>query len=165
MENAQLFKRLFDMSMDQIGLFINDDESITNALYKLDTAARTRLIIRAIQIEDLWQAIDEETNTFDLYLSMRLSPMTLSACFDLNHDLNTLEWQFVFPTYKEIADDVKPKNFGEYLALNKNVRIMDIENYDIDMACEFLDRAYDFTPHMIQQVARTAAAKQGGFRP
>ena len=40
-----------------------------------------------------------------------------------------------------------PINFGEYLALNNNVQIIDIENYDIARSCEFLDKAYDFTPH------------------
>ena len=39
------------------------------------------------------------------------------------------------------------KCFGEYLALNKSVQIVDIENYDIDMACEFLDKAFDFSHH------------------
>jgi len=41
-----------------------------------------------------------------------------------------------------------PINFGEYLALNNNVQIIDIENYDIARSCEFLDKAYDFAPHM-----------------
>ena len=110
-------------------------------------AARTRHIIHAVQLEDLWQALDEQTKTYDLYLSMRLAPMTLQSCYHLNHDMNNLEWRFVFPKYENIQQDLKPKCFGEYLALNNNVQIIDIENYDIARACEFLDKAYDFTPH------------------
>jgi len=164
MEQAQLFKRLFDMSMDEICSFIDHDETIEKALYKLDMAARTRHIIHAVQIEDIWQALDEQTKTYDLYLSMRLAPMTLQSCYHLNHDMNNLEWLFVFPTYKAIADDAKPKCFGEYLALNKSVQIIDIESYDIAHACEFLDKAYDFTPHMLKQTIRPANRwQQGGF--
>ena len=164
MEQAQLFKRLYDMSMDEINLFIDSDEPIEKALYKLDMAARTRHIIHAVQLEDLWQALDEHVKTYDLHLSMRLAPMTLQSCYHLNHDMNGLEWRFVFPTIKEIAQDVRPKTFGEYLALNKNVQIIDIEKYDIDIACTFLDKAYDFTPHKLQQpVPPVNRRQQGGF--
>ena len=70
----------------------------------------------------------------------------------------------MFPTYKAIAHDAKPSNFAQYLALNKNVQIIDIEKYDIDIACTFLDNAYDFTPHKLRQAARPANPRQqGGF--
>ena len=88
MERAHLFKYLFDMSLDEITSFISYDETIEASLYKLDMAARTRHIIDAVQIEDMWQALDDESQTFDIYISMRLSPMTLASCFHLNHDMN-----------------------------------------------------------------------------
>ena len=164
MEQAHLFKYLYHMSMDEINLFIDSDEPIEKALYKLDMAARTRHIIHAVQLEDLWQTLDEQTKTYDLYLSMRLAPMTLQSCYHLNHDMNNLEWRFVFPKYENIQQDLKPKCFGEYLALNNNVQIIDIENYDIARACEFLDKAYDFTPHKLQQaVPPVNRRQQGGF--
>ncbi len=147
MEPAHLFKYLFDMSLDEITSFISYDETIEASLYKLDMAARTRHIIDAVQIEDMWQELDDESQTYDIYLSMRLSPMTLASCFHLNHDMNGLEWRFVFPRYDDLPQNSRPKCFGEYLALNKSVQIVDIESYDIDMACEFLDKAYDFSHH------------------
>ena len=157
--SSDLFKRLFDMSLDEIASFIDYDETIEASLYKLDMAARTRHIINAVQIEDMWQSLDEESQTFDIYISMRLSPMTLASCFHLNHDMNGLEWRFVFPRYDDLPKNSRPKCFGEYLALNKSVQIMDIENYDIDIACEFLDKAYDFSHHKNKpHVAR----QQGG---
>ena len=65
---------------------------------------------------------------------------------------------------KEISHDVRPKTFGEYLVLNNDVQIIDIEKYDIDIACTFLDNAYDFTPHKLRQAARPANPRQqGGF--
>jgi hypothetical protein len=147
MEQAQLFKRLFDMSLDEIASFIDYDETIEASLYKLDMATRTRHIIEAVQLEDMWQSLDEESQTFDIYISMRLSPMTLASCYHLNHDMNGLEWRFVFPRYDDLPKNSRPKCFGEYLALNKSVQIMDIETYDIELACEFLDKAYDFSHH------------------
>ena len=164
MEQAYLFKYLYQMSMDEISLLIDDDETIENAMYKLDMAARTRHIIRAVQMEDLWQAFNKESQTYDLYLCMRLSPMTLASCFNLNHDMNCLEWRFVFPRYDDIDMNSKPSCFGEYVNLNKNVQIVDIENYDIARACEFLDKAYDFTPHKLKQVVPPVNRRQqGGF--
>jgi hypothetical protein len=147
MEPAHLFKYLFDMSLDEITSFIAYDETIEASLYKLDMAARTRHIIDAVQIEGMWQSLDDESQTYDIYISMRLSPMTLASCFHLNHDMNGLEWRFVFPRYDDLPQNSRPKCFGEYLALNKSVQIVNIESYDIDMACEFLDKAYDFSHH------------------
>ena len=159
MEQAHLFKYLFDMSLDEITSFIDYDETVEASLYKLDMAARTRHIINAIQIEDMWQSLDDESKTFDIYLSMRLSPMTLASCFHLNHDMNGLEWRFVFPRYDDLPKNSRPKCFGEYLALNKSVEILDIETYDIDIACEFLDKAYDFSHHKNKPVI---PRQQGG---
>jgi len=147
MDKAQLFKRLYDMSMDELGLLVDHDETIQKSLYKLDMAARTRHIIEAVQIEDMFQSLGEDGVTFDLFLSMRLSPMTLKSCLDLNQDMNSLHWQFVFPKYDDIADDTKPQCFGEYLTHVQTLQILEIDNIDIDQACEFLDKAYDFTPH------------------
>ncbi len=159
MEPAHLFKYLFDMSLDEIASFIAYDETIEASLYKLDMAARTRHIIDAVQIEDMWQSLDDESQTYDIYISMRLSPMTLASCFHLNHDMNGLEWRFVFPRYDDLPQNSRPQCFGEYLALNKNVQIVNIESYDIDMACEFLDKAYDFSHHKSKP---NSARQQGG---
>ena len=159
MEQAQLFKRLFDMSLDEIASFIDYDETIEASLYKLDMATRTRHIIEAVQLEDMWQSLDEESQTFDIYISMRLSPMTLTSCYHLNHDMNGLEWRFVFPRYDDLPKNSRPKCFGEYLALNKSLQIMDIETYDIELACEFLDKAYDFSHHKNKPII---PRKQGG---
>ena len=147
MDKAQLFKRLYDMSMDELGLLVDHDETIQKSLYKLDMAARTRHIIAAVQIEDMFQSLGEDGVTFELFLSMRLSPMTLKSCLDLNQDMNSLHWQFVFPKYEDIAADTKPKSFGEYLTHVQTLQILEIDSIDIDQACEFLDKAYDFTPH------------------
>ena len=147
MDKAQLFKRLYDMSMDELGLLVDHDETIPKSLYKLDMAARTRHIIEAVQIEDMFQSLGEDGVTFYLFLSMRLSPMTLKSCLDLNQDMNSLHWQFVFPKYDDIAVDIKPKCFGEYLTHVQTLQILEIDSIDIDQACEFLDKAYDFTPH------------------
>ena len=46
-----------------------------------------------------------------------------------------------------IADETKPKCFGEYLTHVQTLQILEIDSIDIDQACEFLDKAYDFTPH------------------
>ena len=77
MEQAQLFKRLLAITEDEFTSFLDFDDNITRALMKLDRAARTRHIIDAVQLEDMWQQLDEESQTFNLYIAMRLSPKTL----------------------------------------------------------------------------------------
>jgi hypothetical protein len=70
MDKVQLCKRLYDMSMDELGMLVDHDETIQKSLYKLDMAARTRHIIEAVQIEDMIQSLGEDGVTFDLFLSM-----------------------------------------------------------------------------------------------
>ena len=145
MEKAQLFKRLLAMTHDDLALFIKFHEPVDVAIMKLDLAARTRHIIQAVQFEDMWQSLPENSPTYKIYLAMRLAPMTLCAVLDNEQEMHCLEWRLVMPKYADIAEDQKPSCFGEYLQHIDQVEIVDIDEYDIWEACDFLDRAYDFS--------------------
>ncbi len=145
MEKAQLFKRLLAITYDDLALFINFDEQVSVGLMKLDLAARTRHIIQAVQFEDMWQALPENSTTYKIYLSMRLAPLTLCAVLDNEQEMHCLEWRLVMPNYADIAQDRKPSCFGDYLKAMERMEIVDIDDYDIGEACDFLDKAYDFS--------------------
>lgn len=145
MEQAQLFKRLHAMALDELKDFIKYEEDINQALFKLDLAARTRQILNSIQLEDMWQELDEETNLYRVFLSMRLSPDCLSSCIDFGEDMNGLEWRFVFPKINDLPEDQRPECYGQLLEALQRVDIVDINDYDIEVVCEYLDQAYDFT--------------------
>ena len=145
MEKAQLFKRLLAMTHDDLAVFIKFDEPVDVATMKLDLAARTRHIIQAVQFEDMWQSLPEGANTYKIYLSMRLAPMTLCSVLDNDQEMHCLEWRLVMPKYADIAEDSKPSCFGEYLVHMDRMEIVNIEEYDIEEACDFLDKAYDFS--------------------
>jgi hypothetical protein len=145
MEKAQLFKRLLAMTYDELAMFIKFDEPVDIATMKLDLAARTRHIIQAVQFEDMWQSLPENSPTYKIYLSMRLAPMTLCSVLDNEQEMHCLEWRLVMPNYADIAEDDKPSCFGEYLQHMDRVEIVDIDDYDIGEACDFLDKAYDFS--------------------
>jgi hypothetical protein len=145
MEKAQLFKRLLAMTHDDLAMFIKFDEPVDIALMKLDLAARTRHIIQAVQFEDMWQSLPENSPTYKIYLAMRLAPMTLCAVLDNEQEMHCLEWRLVIPKYDDIAEDQKPSCFGEYLQHMDRIEIVNIDEYAIGEACDFLDRAYDFS--------------------
>ncbi len=145
MEKAQLFKRLLAMTHDDLAMFIKFDEPVDVAIMKLDLAARTRHIIQAVQFEDMWQSLPENSPTYKVYLAMRLAPMTLCAVLDNDQEMHCLEWRLVIPKYDDIADDQKPNCFGEYLKLMDRMEIVNIDEYDIGEACDFLDKSYDFS--------------------
>ena len=160
MEQAQLFKRLLAITEDEIITFIRHDEEVGNALMKLDLAARTRHIINAIQFEDMWQEYSEESQTFNIHLAMRLSPNTLSSCLNFEEDMNCLEWRLVLPKYADIRDDLKPSCAGEYLAMTKQLDIVDVNEYDIDKTCSYLDQVYDFSEITLKQRMPFSRSKQ-----
>jgi hypothetical protein len=144
MEQDQLFKRLLSISLVDLAKFIKFDEHISAALLRLDLAARTRHIIQTIQFDDMWQALPENSNAYKIYLSMRLSPATLCSFLDSEEEMHCLEWRLVMPNYADISEDRKPSCFGEYLTMAR-LEIVDIDQYDIEEACRFLDKAYDFS--------------------
>jgi hypothetical protein len=160
MKQVQLFKRLLAITEDEISAFIKHDEEVGKALRKLDLAARTRHIIHAVQLEDMWQQLNKETQTFDIHLAMRLSPQTLCSCLDFEEEMNCLEWRLVLPKYSEIAADSKPICIGDYLAMMKHIDIVDVNEYDIEKTCTYLDHVYDFTLHkQNQQMPFTRSAQ------
>ena len=144
MEQDQLFKRLLSISLVDLAKFIKFDEHISAALLRLDLAARTRHIIQTIQFDDMWQALPENSNAYKIYLPMRLSPATLCSFLDSEEEMHCLEWRLVMPNYADISEDRKPSCFGEYLTMAR-LEIVDIDQYDIEEACRFLDKAYDFS--------------------
>ena len=151
MEQVQLFKRLLAISEDEISSFIGHDEEVGGAMLKLDLAARTRHIIHVVQLEDMWQQLNEESQTFDIHLAMRLSPMILCSHLNFDEDMNGLEWRLVLPKYADIADGLKPRCVGDYLPMMKQLDIVDVDEYDIALACAYLDQVYDFTPHQLKE--------------
>ena len=94
MDKAQLFKRLYAITMDDLDSFINGDEEIEPSLFKLDLAARSRHIIHHVQLEDMWQQLEDDSGLSNVYLKMKLSPMTLSSYWQLADAMNNLTWQF-----------------------------------------------------------------------
>jgi len=147
MEQVQLFKRLLAITEDEFTSFLDFDDNITRALMKLDRAARTRHIIDAVQLEDMWQQLDEESQTFNLYIAMRLSPKTLWGCLESDVELNCLEWRLVLPKYADIPVQSKPTCTADYLAMMKQLEIVDIEKYDVEKTCADLEQIYDFSAH------------------
>jgi hypothetical protein len=146
MEQAQLFKRLFDMTMFELKSFIKPSESIASSLYKLDMAGRIRHIIGTVQLEDVWQEKHSESGKFELHLDFKLSPDALASNIGLNSDMNTLEWHFVLPKLEDITKESVPVDFANYLDQMLRVDIMGIDQIDIEQACAFLECAFDFMP-------------------
>lgn len=134
------------MSKDGLLSNIKFEESIQSSFMKLDYWTRTRQIIGPIQIEDMWQTLNED-NQFDIYLSTKLSPKTLSINWDAKQDINCLEWRLVFPKHIIDIPTSKPMNFGEFLNQTKRLEILDVEKYDIERVCSFLDIVFDFKHH------------------
>lgn len=144
-DQAQLFKRLFAITLDDLSSFIKEDEAIEPALFKLDMAARSRHIVNYVQLEDMWQQAENKNHDlFELYLKIKLAPTTLASCWQLNDDMNYLTWHLVLPKYHG-NQNAKPEAFSQYLALIKRLEILDIKDINIENACAFLDKAYDFT--------------------
>jgi len=145
MDQVQLFKRLYAITLDELSAFIKDDEAIGPALFKLEMAARSRHILNYVQLEDMWHQVEDDNDTFyELYLKMKLSPTTLASCWQLNDDMNNLTWHLVLPQGDE-DPNAKADNFGQYRVLSKRLEILDLTDIDIEKTCTFLDMAYDFS--------------------
>ena len=145
MGNEELSKRLFEMTMDDLNHFIPFEESVSTGIMKLDLAAKTRRVVHAVQLEDMWQAFNDTAQQFTVYLSLKLSPMTLCSVLNADQELNGLEWQLLIPRFDSFEEDYRPTCFGEYLREASQLDITDIDDYDIEEACQFLDKAYDFS--------------------
>lgn len=141
----ELSKRLFEMTVDDLNQLIPFEDDVSTGIMKLDLAAKTRRVVHAVQLEDMWQAFNDTAQQFTIYLSLKLSPMTLCSVLNTDQELNGLAWQLIIPRLDSIQEDYRPSCFGEYLREATQVDISDIEDYDIEEACQFLDKAYDFS--------------------
>ncbi len=147
MEQVQLYKRLFALTLDDLTGFIPPDEDMTGTMLKLNTAARTRLVLEHIQFEDMWQLQNAETGEYEVFLEFSLAPDVLVASFSVQANLNELIWQWVLPKPDKIPGPVGARCFASYLDVALRLEILDPENYDVEDACAALDLAYDFAEH------------------
>ncbi len=145
MHNDELGKRLFEMTVDDLKQLIPEEDAVSTGIMKLDLAAKTRRAIHAVQIEDMWQEFNDEIQDFAIYLELKLSHMTLCSVLDSNQDLNGLQWQLVIRRCDSLAEDMRPTCFGEYLLLADQVYVDNIEDYNLEETCQFLDKAYEFS--------------------
>ena len=145
MDNDELRRRLLEMTLDDLGNLISYENDVSAGLVKLDLAAKTRQVIHAVQLEDMWQAFNLDVQQFTIYLAVKLSPMTLCSVLNVDQEMNSLEWQLIIPSYDSFEEDKKPTCFGEYLQAVSQLVVVDFDNYDLEETCDFLDKAYDFS--------------------
>jgi hypothetical protein len=145
MNKIELGKRLFEMTVDDLKQLISEEDAVSTGIMKLDLAAKTRRAIHAVQLEGMWPAFNDEIQDFAIYLELKLSHMTLCSVLDCDQDLNELQWQLIIRRIDSINEDMRPTCFGEYLLLADQVYVDNIENYNLEATCQFLDKAYDFS--------------------
>lgn len=145
MNKIELGKRLFEMTVDDLKQLIPKEDTVSTGIMKLDLAAKTRRAIHAVQIEDMWQEFNDEIQDFATYLELKLSHMTLCSVLDSNQDLNGLQWRLVIRRLDSMPEDMRPTCFGEYLLLADQVYVDNIDDYNLEETCQFLDKAYEFS--------------------
>ena len=104
MDNDQLRRRLLEMTLDDLGNLISYENDVSAGLIKLDLAAKTRQVIHAVQLEDMWQAFNLDVQQFTIYLAVKLSPMTLCSVLNVDQEMNSLEWQLIIPSYDSFEE-------------------------------------------------------------
>ena len=59
MDIDELSKRLFEMTVDDLNQLIPFEDDVSTGIMKLDLAAKTRQVVHAVQLEDMWQAFND----------------------------------------------------------------------------------------------------------
>ena len=143
MEQAQLYKRLFTISVDELAMYHENSRSVADCIKLLNISAKQRTVIRHAQLEDFWQ--EEVEGKWEFFVKMKLASSSLTTELALKNNLNMLEWHIVYQRYSDLAAADKPFTFLEYAHKPLRVEIIDIGvEYGIAEACAVLDHVYEF---------------------
>jgi hypothetical protein len=127
MNEGKLEEFLLEVTLSAILRNAEGVDDVTDFLYTLDAAAKSRKILDCVQFEGIWEEpVDDAPH---LFLNFKLSPDVCEVAFDDGTELHELTWNLVLPNAESIDPEERPETAMDWLTLAEID--INIENDDI----------------------------------
>ena len=115
MNEGKLEEFLLEITLSAVLRHAEGIDEITDLLYSLDAAARSRKIVDCVQFERIFEeSVDESPY---LFVTFKLSPEVCEAGFDNGVNFNELVWNLVLPKAEGIDPVERPESAFDWLTL------------------------------------------------
>ena len=115
MNEGKLEEFLLEVTLSAVLRNAEGIDDVTELLYTLDAAAKSRRIVDCVQFERIVEEHVDESPY--LFVNFKLSPEVCEAGFDNGVDFNELTWNLVLPNVEGIDPEERPESAFDWLTL------------------------------------------------
>jgi hypothetical protein len=127
MNEGKLEEFLLEITLSAVLRNAQGIDDVTEMLYNLDAAVKSRKVVDCVQFEGLWnENIDDSPH---LFVNFKLSPDVCEAGFEDGTEFHELTWNLFLPNAEGIDPEDRPETALDWLALAEID--INLENDDI----------------------------------
>lgn len=117
MKQENLEELLRDLSLSAVAKNAMGEEDISDVLFELDAAVKSRRIVDCVQFEECWKDQIDGSQQPYLFINFKLSPEVCAAAFENGKEANELTWNLVLPFINGLDADELPESVYDWLDL------------------------------------------------
>ena len=115
MKKANLEELLRDITLSAIANNANGEDDISNMLFEIDAAVKSRRSVDCVQFEEAWKDVVEGSKQPFLFINFKLSCEVCSAAYDEGKEVNELTWNLVLPFINGLDASELPESGFDWL--------------------------------------------------
>ena len=115
MKKANLEELLRDITLSAIANNANGEDDISNMLFEIDAAVKSRRSVGCVQFEEAWKDVIEGSQSPFLFINFKLSSEVCAAAYDEGKEVNELTWNLVLPFINGLDASELPESGFDWL--------------------------------------------------
>lgn len=115
MKKANLDELLRDITLSAIANNANGEDDISNMLFEIDAAVKSRRSVDCVQFEEVWKDVVEGSKQPFLFINFKLSSEVCAAAYDEGKEVNELTWNLVLPFINGLDASELPESGYDWL--------------------------------------------------
>ena len=115
MKKANLDELLRDITLSAIANNANGEDDISNMLFEIDAAVKSRRSVDCVQFEEVWKDVVEGSKQPFLFINFKLSSEVCAAAYDEGKEVNELTWNLVLPFINGLDATELPESGYDWL--------------------------------------------------
>ena len=115
MKKASLEELLRDITLSAIANNANGEDDISNMLFEIDAAVKSRRSVDCVQFEEAWKDVVEGSKQPFLFINFKLSSEVCAVAYGEGEEVNELTWNLVLPFINGLDASELPESGYDWL--------------------------------------------------
>jgi hypothetical protein len=115
MKQTELEELLRDITLSAIAKNANGEDDVSNLLFEIDAAVKSRRTVDCVQFEEAWKDVVDGSKQPYLFINFKLSSDVCAVAYGEGEEVNELTWNLVLPFINGVDADELPDSGFDWL--------------------------------------------------